>query len=386
MRMDRNLFTDDHEQYRLAVREFVAREVAPNLQKWNDDGLTGRDVWLAAGKHGIIGLSGPERYGGAGLEDYRYRVVVSEELARVGATSLQTGFGVQDDILIPYVTGLGTDEQKARWLPGMCAGELIMAVAMTEPGAGSDLKGIRTAGVKVDGGWRVTGSKTFITSGIQSALVVVVAKTDPAGGTDAFTLLVVEDGMPGFTRGRKLAKLGLAAQDTAELFFDDVVVPDENVLGVVGGGFRQLMRHLPLERLSIAVGAVAASDAALGWTLDYVNRREAFGEPIADFQNSRFVLAEIATELDVTRAYVDKAVLALNDGDLSAVDAAKAKLWATEVQNRTVDRCLQLHGGYGYMMEYPIARAYADARVQKIYGGTNEIMKEIIGRDLTGRR
>ncbi len=384
--MDRHLYTGDHETYRDVVAEFVRREVVPHLDTWDDDHATGRDVWRAAGAQGVIGLAGPEQYGGAGLRDYRYRMVVAEEIAKVGATSLQAGFGVQDDILIPYVTALGTDEQKARWLPGMCAGDLIMAVAMTEPDTGSDLKGIRTSGVRVDGGWRVSGAKTFITSGIQSDLVVVVTKTDPAGGTDAFTLLVVEAGMTGFTRGRRLDKLGLHAQDTAELFFDDVVVPDRNVLGDVGGGFRHLMQHLPLERLSIAAGAIAASDAALGWTLAYVDQREAFGRRIADFQNTRFVLAEIATELDVTRAYIDKAVLALNDGALSAVDAAKAKLWATEVQNRTVDRCLQLFGGYGYLTEFPIARAFADARVQKIYGGTNEIMKEIVGRDLTGRR
>ncbi|GAB2869371.1 acyl-CoA dehydrogenase family protein [Nocardioides pacificus] len=384
--MDRGLYTEDHEQFRKVVGEFVRREVEPHLEEWDEQRSTGRDVWIAAGEQGVVGLSGPEEYGGPGLGDFRYRMIVCEELSRVGAASLGSSFGLQDDILIPYVADLGTAEQKQRWLPDMCAGRKIMAVAMTEPGTGSDLKGIRTSGVKVDGGWKVNGSKTFITSGIQSDYVVVVTKTDPAGGTDAFTLLVVEDGMPGFSRGRKLDKLGLKAQDTAELFFEDVFVPEDNVLGSVGGGFRQLMHHLPLERLSIAAMALAAADAALRWTLDYTNEREAFGQPIADFQNSRFVLADMATELDVTRAYVDKCVLAYNEGNLSAVDAAKAKLWSTEVQNKVVDRCLQLHGGYGWMMEYPIARAYLDARVQKIYGGTNQIMRQIIGRELTGRR
>ncbi|MCF8587320.1 acyl-CoA dehydrogenase family protein [Gordonia liuliyuniae] len=384
--MDRGLYTSDHDHFREVVREFVRREVEPNYAQWEEDHSTGRDVWASAGEHGIVGLSGPEEYGGPGIDDFRYRMVVCEELARVGATSLSSSFSLQDDILIPYVTAMATDDQKARWLPDMCAGRKIMAVGMTEPGTGSDLKGIKTSGTKVDGGWRVSGSKTFITSGIQSDYVVVVTKTDPAGGTDAFTLLVVEAGMAGFTRGRKLAKLGLQAQDTAELFFEDVFVPDDNVLGIVGGGFRQLMGHLPLERLSIAAMALATADAALQWTLDYTSEREAFGRPVADFQNSRFVLADMATELDVTRAFVDKCVLAQNDGALTAVDAAKAKLWASEVQNRVIDRCLQLHGGYGWMMEYPIARAYLDARVQKIYGGTNQIMRQIIGRDLTGRR
>ncbi|GAA4663450.1 acyl-CoA dehydrogenase family protein [Gordonia humi] len=384
--MERGLYEADHDHFREVVREFVRREVEPHIQQWNDAHSTGRDIWVSAGEHGIIGTSVPDQYGGPGVRDFRYRMVVCEEFARVGATSLNSSFSLQDDILIPYVTALGTDEQKSRWLPDMAAGRKIMAVAMTEPGTGSDLKGITTSGTRTDGGWLVNGSKTFITSGIQSDYVVVVAKTDPAGGTDAFTLFVVEEGMPGFARGRRLDKIGLQGQDTAELFFEDVFVPDDDVLGVVGGGFRQLMAHLPLERLSIAAMALASADAALAWTLTYTTGREAFGRSVADFQNSRFVLADMATELDVTRAFVDKCVLAFNKGSLTAVDASKAKLWATEVQNRVVDRCLQLHGGYGYMMEYPIAHAYLDARVQKIYGGTNQIMRQIIGRDLVGRR
>ena len=384
--MQRGLYAEDHEAFREAVARFVEREVSPCLEEWNANRLTGREVWLAAGKQGLIGLNAPEEYGGPVERDYRFRMVLNEELSRVGAAALNSSFGLQDDILIPYVAELGSQEQQQRWLPGMVAGETIMAVAMTEPGTGSDLKAITTSGTKVDGGWQVSGSKTFITSGIQADLVVVVTRTDPAGGTDGFSLLVVEDGMDGFSRGRKLDKVGLVAQDTAELFFDEVFVPDDNLLGVEGGGFRQLMALLPLERLSIAAAALAATDAAVAWTVAYTNEREAFGQPVGDFQHSRFTLAECATEADVTRAYVDACVRAWNAGELTAVDASKAKYWATEVQNRVTDRCLQLFGGYGYMLEYPIARAFTDARVQKIYGGTNEIMKQIIGRDLTGRR
>jgi long-chain-acyl-CoA dehydrogenase len=356
------------------------------LAKWDEDRITGRDVWLAAGRQGVIGLAGPEECGGAGLSDFRFRNVVIEEVAKVGAASLQSSFSLQDDILIPYFTSLATAEQRQRWLAPMCAGEKIAAIAMTEPQAGSDLRGIRTRADKVAGGWKINGAKTFITSGIQSDLVVVVARTDQAGGSGGFSLLVVEDGAAGFSRGRKLDKIGMLAQDTAELFFDDVVVPAENLLGVEGAGLRYLMQHLPLERFGIAAAAIAAADAAFDWTLSYVKQREAFGQRIADFQNTQFVLAETSTELDVTRAYLDKCVMALSDGKLNAVEASKAKAWATEVQVRTIDRLLQLHGGYGYMVEYPIARAYRDARVQKIYGGTNEIMKLIIGRDLVGRR
>jgi alkylation response protein AidB-like acyl-CoA dehydrogenase len=293
---------------------------------------------------------------------------------------------LQDDILIPYFTSLATPAQRQRWLTEMCAGEKIAAIAMTEPGAGSDLRGLRTRGDKVDGGWCVNGAKTFITSGIQSDLVVVVARTDQEGGTSAFSLLVVEDGASGFTRGRKLDKIGMFAQDTAELFFDDVFVPTDNLLGQEGEGLSHLMHHLPLERFGIAAAAMAMADAAFAWTLDYVKDRSAFGQRIADFQNTQFVLAEVATELDVTRAYIDKCILALGEGRLTAVEASKAKSWATDVQVRTIDRLLQLYGGYGYMAEYPIAGAYRDARVQKIYGGTNEIMKHIIARDLVGAR
>jgi alkylation response protein AidB-like acyl-CoA dehydrogenase len=384
--MERELYDADHEAFRDTVKHYVARSVLPNLAEWDEQRSIGRDAWLAAGHHGIVGLSGPEENEGAGTSDYRYRNVVLEEFARVGATSLSSSFALQDDIIIPYFNSLATEEQRSRWLTGMCRGEIIGAIAMTEPGAGSDLRGIRTFAKKVDGGWVLSGAKTFITSGILSGIVVVVARTDPEGGSKGFSLLIVEEGMAGFSRGRKLNKIGLAAQDTAELFFDDVFVPTENLLGVEGAGLRQLMHHLPLERLSIAAAAIASADAALAWTLEYVNQRHAFGQPISDFQNTRFVLAQVSTELDVTRAYIDKAIRAVSSGSLTAVEAAKAKWWATDVQNRAIDQLLQLHGGYGYMLEYPIARAFQDARVQRIFGGTNEIMKEIIGRELIGRR
>ncbi|MET7399940.1 acyl-CoA dehydrogenase family protein [Dactylosporangium sp. NPDC005572] len=385
--MKRHLYTADHEQFREVVREFVARAVAGNLQRWDRDRLIDRDVWLAAGKQGVIGLSAPEEYGGAGQHgDYRYRNIVLEEFAKVHATALASSFSLQDDIAIPYVTALGTAAQKRRWLPPMASGERIGGIAMTEPGTGSDLRGVRTSGRKVDGGWVVNGAKTFITSGINADLVITVVRTAPEGGSRGFSLLVVERDMPGFTRGRKLDKVGLHAQDTAELFYDDVFVPDENVLGELGGGLKQLAGLLPLERLSIAAHAVAVATAVLADTLAYTNERHAFGQPIADFQNTRFELASMATEIDVTRAFVDQAILAHGEGELSVVDAAKAKLFASEMQNRVIDRCLQLHGGYGYMLEYPVGRAFQDARIQRIFGGANEIMKEIIGRDLVGRR
>ena len=386
--MDRDLYDSDHEQFRSIAREFVAREVEGKLDAWDDQRSIDRSVWLAAGRQGLMGIAVPEEFGGSGIDDYRYRCVLIEELAKVGAGSLAAGFSVQDDITIPYVCELGTAAQKQRWLPSMVSGETLGAIGMTEPGAGSDLRGIRTNAVRATGGWVLNGAKTFISNGISSDLVVVAAKTDQSenAGSRALSLLVVERDMPGFERGRKLLKLGLHAQDTAELFFNDVFVPDENVLGEVGGGLGQLMGLLPLERLSIAAQGLASAAAVFDATLAYTNERVAFGKPIADFQNTRFELAELSTELDASRAYFDRAVLAYNDHRLTAVDAAKAKLWLTEMQGRVIDRCLQLFGGYGYMMEYPVARAYQDARIQRIFGGTSEIMKEIIGRDLVGRR
>jgi len=385
--MKRHLYTADHEAFRSSVREFVEREVVGNVERWDEQRLVDREVYVAAAEQGILGLSAPESYGGGGQDtDYRYRNVVHEELARVYATSLSSCFSLHDDIVVPYYVTLGTQEQKDRWLPGLASGELIAAIAMTEPGTGSDLQGIRTTGKKVDGGWVVNGSKTFISSGQQADLIAVVCRTDPAGGSKGFSLLVVEAGMEGFTRGRKLQKVGLHAQDTSELSFEDVFVPDANLLGEVGGGFGQLISKLPLERLSIGAQAIAKADSIFASTLDYVQERHAFGKPVADFQNTRFELAAMATELDVTRAFIDQCIVALEAGELTVVDAAKAKLWATETEVKVVDRCVQLHGGYGFMLEYPVGRAYQDVRVQRIHGGTSEIMKEIIGRDLVGRR
>ena len=322
----------------------------------------------------------PDEHGGAGVDDFRFNVVLSEEAQRAGLGSVHLGMSVHSDICLPYFLSYATDEQKQRWLPGLVSGELIAAIAMTEPGTGSDLAGIATTAARKDGEYVVNGAKTFITNGINADLVITAVRTDRGERHRGLSLLVVERGTPGFERGRNLEKIGTHAQDTAELFFDDARVPAENLLGNEGEGFAYLVSNLPQERLSIAVAAVAAAEAALGWTVEYVRDRKAFGAPIGSFQNTRFELAEMRTEVDVGQAYVDRCVEALNAGELTAEDAAGAKWWCTELQGRVVDRCLQLHGGYGYMLEYPIARAYADARVTRIYGGSNEIMKEIVGR------
>ncbi|PTR35938.1 long-chain-acyl-CoA dehydrogenase [Rhodococcus sp. OK611] len=378
--MQRKHFESDHEDYRGTVREFLAREVEPRYLQWEEDRLIDRASYVAAGRSGIIGLGVPEEFGGSGVTDYRFRHVVSEEIARTGTTSFGSTLSLQDDITIPYILHLGTPAQKERWLPRMAAGELIGAIAMTEPGAGSDLQGVKTTAVRDGDEWVINGQKTFITNGIHSDLVIVVCRTDPNAGSKGFSLIVVERDTPGFSRGRKLHKVGLAAQDTAELVFENVRVPAENVLGTEGRGFIHLMENLPLERIGIAVGAITAARAAYEWTKSYAFERKAFGRPIGDLQNSRFVLAEMLTEIEVTESHIDRCVIALNAGDLTAVDASKAKWWATELQKRVVDRGVQLHGGYGFMMEYPIGRAYVDTRIQTIYGGTTEIMKEIIGR------
>lgn len=380
--MQRNLFEADHEAYRDTVQQFLAREVTPQYEQWEHDGLIDRDVWRSAGKSGVLGLLVGEEYGGAGVADYRFRYVACEEVARSATTCFGVGISLHDDVAIPYIQDLGTEYQKQRWLPGMADGSLIGAVAMTEPGTGSDLRGIATTATIDGDDYVINGSKIFITNGIHADLVTVVVRTSSGSGSDSFSLVVVEDGTPGFTKGRKLRKAGLASQDTAELVFQDVRVPRENLLGEVGDGLRQLMVHLPLERLSVVAICMAGARAAYEWTVGYVFDRKAFGKTVGSFQNSKFVLAEIATELDVADAYVDNIVKAYNLGLLTAVDAAKAKWWASELQKRVVDRCVQLHGGYGYMMEYPIARAFGDSRPMTILGGTTEIMKEIIGRDI----
>jgi alkylation response protein AidB-like acyl-CoA dehydrogenase len=381
--MQRDLYEPEHEAFRASVRAFFERHVVPFHEQWEADGVVDRAVWVEAGKQGLLGTDVPEEFGGGGVEDFRYNCIVTEEISRSGFSGL--GFPLQNDVIAPYLLRLATPEQKQRWLPGFCSGEIITAIAMTEPGTGSDLQGIQTTARRQgDGSWVLNGSKTFITNGILSDLVIVVAKTDPAAGARGFSLLVVERGMPGFERGRNLDKVGMKAQDTAELSFTDVHVPAENLLGQEGQGFIHLMQNLAQERLSIAVGSVAGAAAALDMTLDYVRERTAFGKPVAAFQNTRFELAEMSTEVDVTQAYVDLCIRRHVETELSVADAAKAKWWASDVLKRTVDRCVQLHGGYGYMLEYPIAKAFVDSRVQAIYGGTNEIMKEIIGRTLVG--
>jgi alkylation response protein AidB-like acyl-CoA dehydrogenase len=379
--MRHSLYEPQHDEFREMVRAWAEKTVAPFHAQWEKEGIVPRDVWLSGGAQGLLGMDMEERFGGGGVRDFRYNAVLDEELTRIGASGV--GFGLHNDVVGPYLRDLATEEQRQRWLPGFCSGALITAIAMTEPAAGSDLQGIRTAAHKDGDGWILTGSKTFITNGINSDLVIVVARTDPdAPGSKGLSLLVVERDMAGFTRGRNLDKIGLKAQDTAELFFDEVRVPAENLLGVENRGFYHLMDSLPQERLSIAVGAVASAETVLARTREYVLGRTAFGRPVGSFQNTRFVLAELQTEATIARTFVDECVRQLATGELTAVDAAMAKWWTTDLQQKVADRCLQLHGGYGYMDEYPVSKAWRDSRVQSIYGGTNEIMKEIIGRSL----
>lgn len=380
--MQRTLFAEEHELFRQTARAFVEKEIVPHHEAWERDGIVPRELFLAAGAQGLLCWEAPEEYGGSGTVDFRYNLILAEEIQYAGVAGSGLGITLHNDICLPYVLSLGTDEQKASWLPGMCSGEAMTAIAMTEPGIGSDLASMRTSAQRDGDTYVVNGSKTFITNGINSDLVITAVKTDPSQRHKGMSLLVIERGMPGFERGRNLEKLGLHAQDTAELFFTDVRVPVENLLGQEGHGFLHLVHNLPQERLSIAMSGVAAAAQAVRWTLDYVKEREAFGQPVGSFQNSRFALAEMHTEVEIATVYLDRCVEALNAGELTAEEAAAAKWWCTELQKRTVDRCLQLFGGYGYMLEYPIARAYVDARIQTIYGGTTEIMKEIIGRSL----
>jgi alkylation response protein AidB-like acyl-CoA dehydrogenase len=381
--MRRRLYEAEHEAFRESFRKFVDIEMVPHLAEWEKVGIVPRELFAAAGKSGFLGTDVPEEYGGGGVRDYRFNAVVNEEIMRAGTFGAGAGFTVQNDLCVPYLLAFASEEQKRRWLPGIVSGELIGALAMTEPGAGSDLASMTTSARREGDHYVVNGSKIFISTGINADIVITAVKTDPTQRHRGMSLLVLERGAEGLQRGRNLDKLGMHAQDTAELFFTDLRVPVANLLGEAeGNGFTQLIHNLPQERLSIAVSAVAAAQAALDQTLEFVKGRRAFGTPVGSFQNSRFVLAEIATEVDIAQRYVDDCVLALNDGDLTAVDAAKAKWWTSELQGRVVDRCLQLHGGYGYMSEYGISRAYTDARITRIYGGTTEIMKEVIGRDL----
>jgi acyl-CoA dehydrogenase len=375
----RTLFTPEHETFRDSVRRFLEAEVKPHDERWQEQGYADKAVWKKAGENGFLCMSMPEEFGGSGA-DKLFSMVLMEEQARINNSSV--GWGLHSEIVAPYLFNYGNDALKKKYLPKMAAGDMIGAIAMSEPGAGSDLQSIKTTAIKKGDKYVVNGSKTFITNGWNCDLVIVVAKTDPAKGAKGTSLIVVDTSMKGFAKGKRLKKMGLKGQDTAELFFDNVEVPAENLLGQENNGFIYLMQELPWERMQIAIGAAAKCEAALGWTIAYVNDRKAFGKPVAGFQNTRFKLAEIATEVQVMRVFVDRCMELLLEKKLDTATASMAKLWATDMEGKVLDECLQLHGGYGFMWEFPISQAYVDARVTRIYGGTNEIMKEVISRSL----
>jgi acyl-CoA dehydrogenase len=375
MRMRRKLFTPEHDDFRRSVRGFLAREAVPHTGTWESQGMVDRDFWRRAAAQGLVGFAAPERLGGAGIDDFRFNAILDEEVAYAGVAG--DGFALENDIIAPYLLDLATPSQQERWLPGLAAGDLVFAIAMSEPGAGSDLRAMTTTALRTPGGYLLSGSKTFVTSGIQAELVIVAARVE-----DGFSLLVVEEGMEGFERGRKLEKVGRHAQDTAELFFDRVDVPEENLLGEDGKGLDLLKRHLPQERLSIAVTAIASAEAGLALTLAHCRERHAFGRPLGKLQAVRFALAGMHTSVTAGRAFVDRCIEAHVEGELTGPEAAGAKAWATDLQFQVLDQCMQLHGGYGYMEEYPIARMWRDGRVQRIYGGANEVMQDIVGRSL----
>ncbi len=379
--MPRNVYGPEHEDFRRSVREFVERTLKPRAEEMLEAKVIGREVWREAGKQGLLGLDIPEEFGGAGAGDYRFNAVCAEEISAFNAAA-SSCFGIHSDVCPPYIVDLGTQEQKQRWLPAMAAGDKICAIAMTEPSGGSDLAALRTTAVQDGDEWVLNGSKTFITNGYQADLVIVAARTDPTKGAKGISLLMVEDGMAGFSRGRKLDKVGQEESDTAELFFDDVRVPAENLIGEPGMGFVAMMQRLPQERVGAAVSNVAHAKQILAETIEYTKERKAFGQAIGSFQHNKFKIAELVTSIEVAEAYVDDCVAAHADGRLTAIDAAKAKWWSAQVQNDVLDECVQLHGGYGFMNEYRVARAWRDARVTKIWAGSNEIMKELIGRDL----
>lgn len=379
--MRRRIYDSDHEAFRDSVREFLDRQVKPHLELHLEGRAIPRQLWLEAGKQGLLGLEVPERFGGSGAGDYRFNAVLTEELAKVNM-SLASCIGIHADIVAPYLVQLTTGEQQERWLPRFCTGEIVTAIAMTEPSGGSDLAALRTTAVRQGDDWLLNGSKTFITNGFSADLVIVAARTSPKKKARGITLFGVEQGMPGFARGRKLDKVGQTESDTAELFFDDVRVPDANVIGEVDGGFIHMMQGLPQERLGSAVTNIAHAAQILQETIEYAKQRKAFGQPIGTFQYNKFLIAELVTKIDVSQAFVDQAVQTHVSGALTPVDAAKAKWWSAQVQNDVLDACVQLYGGYGFMNEYRVGRAWRDARVTKIWAGSNEIMKEIIGRDL----
>ena len=376
--MRRNIFEDVHDDFRVTARQFFERECVPHVDEWERDGKVSRDAWRAAGEAGLIGWEFDPKYGGLGIKDFRFNQIISEEMFMTGSVGI--GLGVQNDILMPYLRRLTTDEQKDRWLPKFVSGEYIGSIAMSEPAAGSDLAGIKTTAR--DGGdhWIVNGQKTFISNGLQSSLILTAVKTDTEARHRGISLLMIEDGMEGFTRGRKLDKIGQYSADTAELFFEDVRVPKENLVGELNRGFYHLVSNLPSERVGVACYALPAARKALELTKIYASERTAFGQPIGTFQVNRHFLAEMQTKLDAAQCYLDQCVLSVNDGTLSDEDAAGLKWWTSEVQWEIIDRCLQLHGGYGYINEYEIARLWRDSRVQRLYAGTTEIMKDLVGR------
>ena len=380
--MERTIFESEHHLFRESFRQFVDKEIVPNNQTWEEKGVIDRSLFEIAGSNGFLGIDIPQEFGGGGIADYRFNQIMQEEFDMAGVAAAASGLGLHNDICIPYFLEFCSDQQRERWLPGLVSGQYITAIAMSEPGTGSDLAAISTTATKDGDSFVLNGAKTFISNGIISDLVIVAAKTNPEVGHRGVSLLVVERGMEGFERGRNLDKVGRHSQDTAELFFTDVRVPAENLLGEENKGFYYMMFNLPQERLNIAISAVAGTQYAFDLTLEYVKERQAFGQPIGSFQNTRFKMAEIATELELTWAFIDKCVLAHNLKNLTADEAAMAKWWATELQKRAIDQCLQFFGGYGYMDEYPISRLWRDGRVQSIYGGTTEIMKEIVGRGL----
>ncbi len=381
--IERTLFNADHETFRDSFRRFIDKEIAPHHEAWEEQGYVDRAVWTRAGENGFLCMTQSEAHGGSGA-DRLYSVVQMEEIARAGFTGI--GFGLHSEIVAPYIQHYGTDEQQRKYLPRLASGEMVGAIAMSEPAAGSDLQGVKATALRQpDGSYLLNGSKTFITNGWHADLVIVVAKTDPSAGAKGTSLLLVERGMPGFEKGKRLKKLGMKAQDTSELFFDNVRVPAENLLGgpaMEGRGFICLMEQLPWERLQIAIGAVAAAQAAIDWTVRYTKERQVFGQAVAAFQNTRYTLAELQTEVQVARVFVDKCCELVVQDRLDTATASMAKYWCSDLQCKVMDECLQLFGGYGYMWEYPITRAYADARVQRIYGGTNEIMKVVISRGM----
>lgn len=378
--MKRTIFNEEHDLFRAAVQKFIEKEVAPFHEQWEKDGIVPRELWRKAGEQGYLLMDVPQEYGGGGVDDFRYSVVMTEAFTKANCTG--PGFSLHNDVAAPYILHYGNEDQKKRWFPALARGEAILAIAMTEPSGGSDLANMQTRAIRQGDDYILNGSKTFITNGINADLVIVACKTDPHKAHQGISLLVVERGMEGFERGRNLDKVGWHAQDTAELFFHDVRVPVANRIGEEGHGFYYLMQQLPQERLVIAVGALAAAEAALEWTIQYCQERTAFGRPIGTFQHSRFKLAEMKTEIQIGRVFVDRCIQEHLAKNLSAEDAAMAKWWATDLQNRVIDQCLQLHGGYGYMREYPIAKAWLDMRWGPIGGGTNEIMKDLIGKTM----